>query len=706
MAPFHVISHAVEARTYTTSWDATGESDDASGYSASVQRDVTNLAVQHPSAFATSLGQVMYIESVALRNFQCFGDQPTVIVLDRGLTAFIGANGAGKTAACHALQRLFGITADDRTIRIDDFHVPASETDPPQSRQLTVEAILAFPELLDDSQEGKGAVPEFFHRMAADDNGTLKYRIVLEATWDADGTVDGHIETRYWAVHTLDEIYSEDDRTSLPGAERARIQLIYVPASRDGARQVTAFLRGRLWRAARWSDQLCELVENSAKKISSKFHGEPATAAVEEALAKRWLELHGAGTHSTPRFEPIEPDVAKLLSGAELLFQPDHDGSDRSARMLSDGQRSLLHMALTAATLDIENTLVAGSLAASFDMTAAHLPVLTVLAIEEPENSLAPFYLSRIIGQVLQLCEAPRAQAVLASHSASVLNRIEPARIRYFRLDTDVDTATVCAITLPESDTDAGKYVREAVRAHPELYFAQFVVLGEGDTEELVIPRIAQGRGVELDPSFVAMVPLGGRHTNHFWKLLSDLHIPYATLLDLDYGRADAGPARLRDACRRLADNGVDVFGDLDGFDKVEDLLDTMTTDEMNVVMDRLRQFGVFFSTPLDLDMAMLRCFWDAYTILGDGQLGPQDSDAAEAVLGKGGSGSAYWHPADPDEQEERGEWLRWYRYLFLNRSKPSTHLGALSLLTDDALKDGPEPVLALIDYIKTKLDL
>ena len=37
----------------------------------------------------------------------------------------------------------------------------------------------------------KEAVPEFFHRMAADDHGTLKCRIVLEAVWEADGTVDG-----------------------------------------------------------------------------------------------------------------------------------------------------------------------------------------------------------------------------------------------------------------------------------------------------------------------------------------------------------------------------------------------------------------------------------------------------------------------------------------------------------------------------------
>jgi hypothetical protein len=654
----------------------------------------------------------MYIESLVLQNFRCFGNQRTVVSLEPGLTPFIGSNGAGKTAACQALQRLFGITNDERAVRFDDFHVPAGESvlegesGAAQPRTLAIEAILAFPELDDDGDQGKDAVPEFFHRMAADSEGTLKCRIVLEARWEADGTVDGSLSSKLWVVDTLDETYSEDHRTGLPVAERGRIQVVYVPASRDGARQLTAFLRSRLWRAAQWSDELRDLVASSAAEVSGKFHDEAATSTVEKALSQRWQELHGGGTHSIPRFQPIAPDVAELLRDTELRFEPDHGGEGRPARMLSDGQRSMLHLALTTAALDIETRVAGGGLAGEFDMTSAHLPTLTVLIVEEPENSLAPFYLSRIVSQVLQVCDGPRAQAVLVSHSASVLSRIDPASIRHFRLDAAAGTAAVRPITLPDNATEAGKYVREAVRAHPELYFARFVVLGEGDTEELIIPAVAQARGIALDPSFVAMVPLGGRHTNHFWKLLTDLNIPFATLLDFDYGRADAGPARLRVACRRLADNGVDIFAGLDGFSTAEDLTDAMTVRQMVDVMIHLREFGVFFSTPLDLDMAMLISFWKAYTELDPEERGPRDSDATDAVLGIGGSPGEFWAPADPNDLARQQERLRWYRYLFLGRSKPSTHLRALARLSPAELKDGPGEVCALSDYIKMKLGL
>jgi putative ATP-dependent endonuclease of OLD family len=654
----------------------------------------------------------MYIESLVLQNFRCFGNQRTVIPLEPGLTPFIGSNGAGKTAACQALQRLFGITNDERSVRVDDFHVPPGATAPggetgaSPPRTLAIEAILAFPELCDDGDQGKDAVPEFFHRMAADDQGTLKCRIVLEARWEADGTIDGGVSENRWAVNTLEETYGEENRTVLPGAERARIQVVYVPATRDGARQLTAFLRGRLWRAAQWSDELRQLVAASAAQVSGKFHDEAATSTVERALSERWQELHGAGTHSIPRFQPIAPDVAQMLRDTELRFEPDHGGESRPARLLSDGQRSLLHLALTTAALDIETRVASGSLAGEFDMTSAHLPTLTVLIIEEPENSLAPFYLSRIVSQILQVCGGPRAQAVLVSHSASVLSRIDPASIRHFRLDAAAGTAAVRPITLPDDATEAGKYVREAVRAHPELYFARFVVLGEGDTEELVIPAIARARGIALDPSFVATVPLGGRHTNHFWKLLTDLDIPFATLLDFDYGRADAGPARLGDACRRLAENGVDVFAGLEGFSTAADLTDAMTAEQMVDVMLHLRRFGVFFAVPLDLDMAMLDSFWKAYTELDPGERGPYEIDATDAVLGSGGSPGGIWAPADPDTFARQQERLRWYRYLFLGRSKPSTHLRALARLSSAELKDGPAEVCALIDYIKTKLGL
>lgn len=62
---------------------------------------------------------------------------------------------------------------------------------------------------------------------------------------------------------------------------------------------------------------------------------------------------------------------------------------------------------------------------------------------------------------------------------------------------------------MPDEENEAAKYIQQAVRAYPELYFAKVVVLGEGASEEVILPAISEAMGIPIDKSFVAMVPLG-----------------------------------------------------------------------------------------------------------------------------------------------------------------------------------------------------
>ncbi|MEU5084922.1 MULTISPECIES: ATP-dependent nuclease [Streptomyces] len=656
----------------------------------------------------------MFIEKLVLKNFKCFGPEGSSVRLEPSITALIGANGSGKTAVCEALLRLFGMSAKERAVRVDDFHVPLGETAPPPTRELTIEVVLAFPEL-DADDDGEAAIgekregqkeltrliPEFFRRMAATEDGDLKVRVVLRAQWVDDGTVEGAITESRLIVNTLVEEYGEEDYAPLTPVERSRIQMVYIPASRDGVRQVTSFLRSRLWRAAQWSSGLRDLVSEHAAEVAEKFTDEPVVRVVEGALTARWQQLHDAGMHSDPKLRLLDGDFDRLVRDSELVFEPDRSGRPRPARTLSDGQRSLLHLALVAAALDVEGAINDGQHAKDFALDNAHLPNLTLIAVEEPENSLSPFFLSRIITQLQELSGSPATQTVLSSHSASVMARIRPEDVRYLRTEAATATASVREIILPENTTEAGKYVREAVRAHPELYFAKFVVLGEGDSEQLVIPRIAHAHGVQLDPSFISMVPLGGRHTNHMWTLLNNLDIPHATLLDLDYGKDGAGPARLRDACKRLATSGLRPLEGLVGYDKIDDITDDLEVDAILPILKHLRTFGVFYATPLDLDYAMLRAFKDAYTHLEGGDRGPGAGDPLITVMGENGTREDYWRDA------EHLELLGWYRYLFVTRSKPSSHISALGRLSNAEVKaNAPEWLQSLVRHIQEKISL
>ena len=403
----------------------------------------------------------------------------------------------------------------------------------------------------------------------------------------------------------------------------------------------------------------------------------------------------------------------ELVRKAEFFFLPNMAGQERFLTDLSDGQRSLFHIALTAATLEVERDVFAEPPdESSFDQEKLRRTSLTLLAIEEPENSLSPFFLSRIVAQAREIAALSSAQVALSSHSPAILSRIEPEEVRYFRLDRETRRAHVRRLSLPKDDAEASQYLRLAIRAYPELYFARFIILGEGDSEKFVIPRIAEAMGVQLDPSFVPIVPLGGRYVSHFWRLLTDLRVPYATLLDLDLGRAHGGATLIADVVAKLQDIENDLSKNtlvkdgtisLDDVDAIEDS-DQLDQGEEHAWLKALREEAIFFSFPLDIDFAMLKAFPGAYQHPIPGRRGPRGG--AEAIRSKkavtlktGGDPDMY----DADYDEE----FKWYPYLFLSRSKPETHIAALTRIEDeDLVKNAPTELKALIDHLKEALGL
>ncbi len=655
----------------------------------------------------------MKIEKLSIKNFRCFGPTPTRIRLESCVTAFVGGNGSGKTAAFQALSRLFGVTPSQRAVRRQDFHLPANQQELQSGATLSIEVLFSFPELegLDDDA-AEDAVPEFFLQMAASAPGApLKARMRLLATWTDDGTPDGSIDEDLRWITTLDDDFEWDDCKRVQAMERGSIHFIYVPAARDATGQVTTLLKGRLWQAAKWSHRFRDRSVVIAQRFQRQFEREAPAQFVVERLSKRWAQVHEADTDTTPILRLVESRFEELVRKAEFTFFPDVAGQERALADLSDGQRSLFHIALTATTLEVEKDAFAQPAEESpFDHEKLRRTSLTFLAIEEPENSLSPFFLSRIVAQAREIGALSSAQVALSSHSPAILSRIEPVEVRYFRLNHERRRASVRRLTLPQNDEEASKYVRLAIRAYPEIYFARFVILGEGDSERLVIPRIAEAMGVQLDPSFVPIVPLGGRYVSHFWRLLSDLRIPHATLLDLDLGRKHGGAALIADIVGKLReidndlgentlvqDNTIDPAGVADLEDS--DLLDE---DEDNDWLKALREEGIFFSFPLDIDFAMLNAFPDAYQHPNPGGRGPRGGanairDKKAVTLKTGGNPELY---ADEYNNE-----FKWYPYLFLDRSKPETHIAALTRIADaDLAEKAPPELIALIEHLKKVL--
>ena len=636
----------------------------------------------------------MKLHAIRLFNFQSFGDEVTEITLEN-ITYLIGPNAAGKTAALQALCRLFAFDPSLRRILRSDFHVPFNEAAPPVERQLWIEADFLFPEL-DDDEDNSTVAPHFGHMRLDEVDGTPRVRFRLTATMGLDEDIEESM------VYVLDINADGSPLTTaqVPRSERNHIHVHYLPARRDPADHIAYganALLGRMLRAVNW-DVERTVIKGLTDKISDSLAANPSINAFSTSLKSSWSALHKGSFFADPKLTFVASEIEALLRHMSVSFTPGHDEQLVDFSRLSDGQKSMLYLSLVLSSQAIGRAVLAED-DDSFNVDKLRPPVFTVVAVEEPENSLSPHYLGRIVNALNEMTSDGDAQALIATHAPSMLRRVAPERIRYLRL-TQERTSHVTHIQLPDTTDDAHKFVREAVQAFPEVYFSRLVVLGEGDSEEIVLPRLLQAKGAPVDESAVSIAPLGGRHVNHFWRLLSDLQIPYLTLLDLDVARYAAGWGRIKVVNDQLAKfEPAKVLPEdwsLPKWDTKEAPVRTHYCfgDEKKSVFSELESRGVYFSEPLDLDFAMLLAFPDAYGVEED----EPDEATIKAVLGK------KHHDASQYSKDEQ-KLFNTYHQRFKLGSKPAAHIDALAQLTDEELLAGmPASLSRLADAVIAKL--
>ncbi len=636
----------------------------------------------------------MKLQTIRLSNFQSFGVEPTELWLD-DISYLIGPNGSGKTAALQALCRLFAFDPSLRRILRSDFHIPFDEANVPEERQLWIEADFLFSELAED-EDNSTVAPHFGHMRLDEADGIPRVRFRLSATMGPDGDIE---ETLVYVLD-INADGSPLNTAQVPRSERNHIHVHYLPARRDPADHIAYganALLGRMLRAVNW-DAERDVIKGFTDQISDSLAANPSVDAFSRSLKATWGTLHKGSFFTDPKITFVASEVEALLRHMSVSFSPGHDEQLVDFSRLSDGQKSMLYLSLVLSSQAIGRAVLAEE-NKSFDADKLRPPVFTLVAVEEPENSLSPHYLGRIVNALGLVTGNGDAQALIATHAPSMLRRVAPERIRYLRL-TEGRTSRVTHIQLPDTADEAHKFVREAVQAFPEVYFSRLVVLGEGDSEEIVLPRLLQANGAPVDESAVSIAPLGGRHVNHFWRLLSALQIPYLTLLDLDVARYQAGWGRIKyvnDQLRRIDPQKVLPTGwEISKWDDAKVPLRThhFFDDGKTDVFEALEEKGIFFSSPLDLDFAMLLAYPEAYGVVRE----KPDESTIKAVLGKSHHDASQY---SEDEQKLFGT----YHHSFKLGSKPAAHIDALAKLSDvDLLANMPESLGRLVDAVIAKL--
>jgi putative ATP-dependent endonuclease of OLD family len=633
----------------------------------------------------------MKLQSIRLSGYQCFGNVPTEIELDN-LTFILGPNGCGKTALLQALCRLFAFDTTLKRIQKSDFHVPYNEEETLTERSLWIEADFVFPELLDGLGSHATIPPHFNHMRLDEKNGMPRVRFRLDATMGEDGDIEETL------LYVLDVDADGNPASTAPvsRAERNNIQVHYLPARRDPADHITFSanaLLGRILRAITWNSERAA-IKDLTDTISNSLAANVSVSSLSKKINDAWKELHKGSYFTDPSISFVTSEIESLMRHLSISFSPGHNERFVDFSRLSDGQKSLLYLSLVLSAQSIGRSALQGA-QESFDIEKLKPAIFTLVAVEEPENSLSPQYLGRIVSVLTELVTFGDAQALVTTHAPSMLRRVEPECIRYLRL-TEARQTQISKIVMPAKGDEAHKFVREAVQAFPELYFSRLVVLGEGDSEEIVVPRLLKAKGAAVDEFAICVAPLGGRHVNHFWRLLVELGIPFITLLDLDLARYQGGWGRLKyanDQLRKFTpqnalppDHKIPVWNS-----------EQYKLFDYGHYIYQLEERGVFFSSPMDLDFAMLKNFPAAYEI-EEGDSALPDVSKIKAVLGDSYAGVEQY------SDEEQKLFITYHKRFKLG-SKPAAHINALAKLTDQELLHAMPPSLnrladAIIDSL------
>ena len=650
--------------------------------------------------------RIMHISKIKIHGFRCFNSEGASIEIDRRLNAFIGLNSSGKTAALEALRKLFGITNAERNISKQDFHVACEEDDEVRERSLSIEARLDFDESETD------AIPHFFSSMVVDAEGENPYiRVLLESTWTKnDLAEEGDIDTKLYFINVPESEDSTDEsKHAFPKHLRGLIQAFYVPAIRrpsEQMRYISGSILYRVLSSMKFSDEFKENYLTKITELNSLFQGIDEFSTIESTLSGIWSEFHKDERYKDVSLSFGTSEIESILQKLEISFSPTEIDRPYQINELGEGYRSLFYFTLVCTLLKIEEEI---------EDEERVKPLLTILAIEEPENHIAPQLLGRVIKVLTSISKQDKAQVFLSSHTPAIIKRLDPESIFHFRINEDYATE-INKVYLPQGDEDAYKYVKEAVKNYPEIYFARLVVIGEGDSEHLIFNRLMEVYDKDFDDNIISFAPLGHRFVNHIWKLLSSLHIPYITLLDLDVGREGGGWGRVKYALQQLLNIGIDknVLLQVSGGTVLSDesleemhtwiFKDNKLDNLMAWVNLRLKEYNVFYSAPLDLDFLMLEHYPEIYKKAIPKNGGPRvpkkDEEPDKFAAKVENAVAATFKSEDAKGEkytEEQKELMIWYNYHFLGRGKPVTHMNALSLMDNKQIKENTPPVLVEI---------
>lgn len=431
----------------------------------------------------------MRLKTLYIKGFRNF-KEATINFNNQSL--IIGANDVGKTNLLYALRILLdrGFSDLDLELKESDFY----------AYEETNEVIITA--FFDDIKEDC-ILSKMKGDISGDGNLVIKYLATKGEDYrffcgksDADEDLHEYAIPYYRKVLNIKYINSKRDFWGY--INKTKNQLLQQAKEERSPETIEA------------DDALYKQISDKLQDVDSQI---PELSYVKNATEQINEELNKLAIHNQEQkvvFDTASTDTDSVINKISITSKH----GDKKLLIGGEGRLNQIYLSLWA----------------SQNRISEYSNEVSILCVEEPEAYLHPHQQREL---ARYLCQVLKGQVILTSHSPYIVCEFSPNSImRLYKDDQETKVASDGCSSVIEEGFDGFGYRMSVIPA--EAFFADCVILVEGQSELIFYKTLAKQIGIDLDRLNISILSVEGVGFNTYAKILGALGIYWVARTDND----------------------------------------------------------------------------------------------------------------------------------------------------------------------------
>jgi len=257
-------------------------------------------------------------------------------------------------------------------------------------------------------------------------------------------------------------------------------------------------------------DALYKQISDKLKEVDSQI---PELSYVKNATEQINEELNKLAIHNQEQkvvFDTASTDTDSVINKISITSKH----GDKKLLIGGEGRLNQIYLSLWA----------------SQNRISEYSNEVSILCVEEPEAYLHPHQQREL---ARYLCQVLKGQVILTSHSPYIVCEFSPNSImRLYKDDQETKVASDGCSSVIEEGFDGFGYRMSVIPA--EAFFADCVILVEGQSELIFYKTLAKQIGIDLDRLNISILSVEGVGFYTYAKILGALDIYWVARTDND----------------------------------------------------------------------------------------------------------------------------------------------------------------------------